>query len=63
MLDEANLVREVHSDYIRSGARVITLNNYTATVFKSRTGALQMTGATKRDGVGLLGVAGAWKLP
>ena len=31
MLDEANLVREVHSDYIRSGARVITLNNYTAT--------------------------------
>lgn len=31
MLDEPDLVRSVHEDFIRAGATVITLNNYTAT--------------------------------
>ena len=31
MLDNPNLVQTVHADFIRAGARLITLNNYTAT--------------------------------
>jgi S-methylmethionine-dependent homocysteine/selenocysteine methylase len=31
MLNEPELVRDLHSDFIKSGARVITLNTYTAT--------------------------------
>ncbi len=31
MLNEPNLVRDLHCDFIKSGARVITLNSYTAT--------------------------------
>ena len=31
MLDDPGLVQTVHADFIRAGARLITLNNYTAT--------------------------------
>lgn len=31
MLDNADLVQDLHLDFIKSGAKVITLNNYTAT--------------------------------
>lgn len=31
MLDDPGLVQQVHLDFIRAGARLITLNNYTAT--------------------------------
>jgi S-methylmethionine-dependent homocysteine/selenocysteine methylase len=31
MIDEPDIVRDLHADFIRSGARVITLNSYTMT--------------------------------
>jgi len=31
MLEDPNLVQSVHAEFIRAGARLITLNNYTAT--------------------------------
>lgn len=31
MIDEPNIVRDLHADFIRAGARVITLNSYTMT--------------------------------
>ncbi len=41
MLHEPNLVRDLHCEFIQSGARVITLNNYTATPYRmARDGAL-----------------------
>src|ERR671925_530148 len=31
LIDRPELVREVHADFIRAGARVITINTYSAT--------------------------------
>ena len=33
LLDNPELVQELHSDFIKAGAQVISLNNYTATPF------------------------------
>ena len=36
LLDNPELVQELHSDFIKAGAQVISLNNYTATPFRLR---------------------------
>ncbi|WP_269520948.1 homocysteine S-methyltransferase family protein [Alteromonas sp. BMJM2] len=43
MLHEANLVRDVHAEFIESGAEVITLNTYTATPQRlTRDGSIEL---------------------
>lgn len=74
MMEEPELVQGVHADYIRAGARLITLNTYTVTPERlAREGVPEMFGALQqraidlarraRDDVGAEGVRFAACLP
>ncbi|WP_287024081.1 homocysteine S-methyltransferase family protein, partial [Cobetia sp.] len=65
MLDQPELVRDLHLDFIRAGARVITLNTYTATpqrlglagVGESIAAIHAAAGKAARDAIALSGEA------
>lgn len=54
LMDEPDLVRELHADFIRAGARVITLNSYAATPERlAREGAGEMFETLQRRAIDL----------
>jgi S-methylmethionine-dependent homocysteine/selenocysteine methylase len=54
LMDEPDLVRELHADFIRAGARVITLNTYAATPERlARDGAGDMFETLQRRAIDL----------
>lgn len=54
LMDEPDLVRELHAEFIRAGARVITLNTYAATPERlAREGAGDMFRSLQKRGIDL----------
>ncbi|PTE09237.1 homocysteine S-methyltransferase family protein [Mesorhizobium helmanticense] len=54
LIDEPDLVRDLHAEFIRAGARVITINTYSATPERlAREGAQDLFGSLQKRGIEL----------
>ncbi|CCV07587.1 Homocysteine S-methyltransferase [Mesorhizobium metallidurans STM 2683] len=54
LIDEPDLVRDLHAEFIRAGARVITINTYSATPERlAREGAEDLFGSLQKRGIEL----------